>query len=340
MLGIRFMKAGPTTYVILYNKGRVAKEGTGISFFYYAPTSSVVSISLAGADLPFIFEEVTADFQEITIQGQVTYRVQDPNRLAEILNFTLAPNNKEYASEDPDKLSQKILNQVNVFMKTAVQRIPLRTAIQAADKLVGEVSGALGTCDVVRQLGIEIIDLSILAIKPTPETARALEAETREKILMGADEAIYTRRNAAVEQERSIRENELNTEIAVENKKREIQEAKVEAQRSVQQKRQAIKEEEMQGRISIEKRNQDLVALATRNSKAEAEARAYGVTAFMHAFDAVDPKVMQALAMAGMNPSQLIAAAFQNLAENAGRIGNLNISPDLLQELMNSGSTA
>jgi hypothetical protein len=36
----------------------------------------------------------------------------------------------------------------------------------------------------------------------------------------------------------------------------------------------------------------------------------------------------------GMSPEKLIALAFQNLAGNADKIGQLNITPDLLQSLM------
>ena len=64
-------------------------------------------------------------------------------------------------------------------------------------------------------LGVEILALSILSIKATPEMAKALQADAREKLLQKADEAIYARRNTAVELERQIKENELNTEIAV-----------------------------------------------------------------------------------------------------------------------------
>src|ERR1019366_3725274 len=53
-------------------------------------------------------------------------------------------------------------------------------------------------------------------VKPAPETSRALEAEAREALQRRADEAIYARRNAAVTEERLIKESELNTEIAVE----------------------------------------------------------------------------------------------------------------------------
>ena len=40
-----------------------------------------------------------------------------------------------------------------------------------------------------------------------------------------ADDAVYTRRNSAIEQERKIKENEFNTDIAAELKKREIRDA-------------------------------------------------------------------------------------------------------------------
>jgi hypothetical protein len=68
-------------------------------------------------------------------------------------------------------------------------------------------------------LGVEIIGASVLKVKPTPETARALEARAREAILREADEAIYERRKSAVENERAIRQGELDTEVAVEQKR-------------------------------------------------------------------------------------------------------------------------
>jgi hypothetical protein len=37
-----------------------------------------------------------------------------------------------------------------------------------------------------------------------------------------------------------------------------------------------------------------------------------------------------------MQPDQIMALAFQGLAEKADKIGELNISPDLLREIMSS----
>src|SRR6185295_7320896 len=99
MFGLRFIKVQPTTYMLQYRSGKVVREGTGLSFFYYAPTTSLVAVPVGSADVPFIFQETTADFQAVTIQGQVTFRVGEPKRLAAMLNYTLAPNGQKYASE-------------------------------------------------------------------------------------------------------------------------------------------------------------------------------------------------------------------------------------------------
>ena len=335
MIGIKFIKVQPTTYLLQYRGGKIVCEGLGLSFFYYGPTTSLVAVPVASTDTPFIFQETTADFQAVTIQGQVTYRISEPKRLAALLNYTLEKDGDTYVSEDPEKLPERVIHVINVIARAELQKLPLREAIRASDTLVQAVKARLVAAEEITSLGLEVLGLSILAIKPTPETARALEAETREQLFREADEAVYARRNSAVEQERAIKENELNTEIAVENKKRQIRETQMEAERTVQEKKHLVLKEALEANIGMEDRRKSLVALAGENAKAEADARAYGVSSTMKALGSADAKILQALATTGMKPEQLIAFAFQELAGRADKIGQLNISPDLLRELMN-----
>jgi len=334
MIGIKFIKVQPTTYLLQYRGGNIVREGLGLSFFYYGPTTSLVAVPVASTDTPFIFQETTADFQAVTIQGQVTYRISEPKRLAALLNYTLEKDGDTYVSEDPEKLPERVIHVINVIARAELQKLPLREAIRASDTLVQAVKARLVAAEEITSLGLEVLGLSILAIKPTPETARALEAETREQLFREADEAVYARRNSAVEQERAIKENELNTEIAVENKKRQIRETQMEAERTVQEKKHLVQKEALEANIGMEDRRKSLVALAGENAKAEADARAYGVSSTMKALGSADAKILQALATTGMKPEQLIAFAFQELAGRAEKIGQLNISPDLLRELL------
>ncbi|MFY9260192.1 MAG: SPFH domain-containing protein [Gallionella sp.] len=335
MLGIRFIKSQPTTYLIEYKSGKVARQGLGLSFFYFSPTTTLAAIPAGSRNESFIFQQVTTDFQTITVQGQVAYRISEPTKVAAMLNFALKADGKGYESDEPEKLRQRVLSAVEVLSQKFIKAIALKEALLASDKLAEYVTLALHDYPEITELGIEIQGVLVLAIKPTPETARALEAEAREMILRQSDEAIFVRRNAAIENERRIRQSELDTEIAVEQKKRMIRETQMEAEASIQRKKQALRDMQMEADVVLEEKRKALVAKQAENTKTIAEAEAHRVAAVMQALEKADPRIVQALSAAGMQPNQLIAQAFVGIAERADKIGQFNMSPDLLQTLLN-----
>ena len=69
--------------------------------------------------------------------------------------------------------------------------------------------------DLLAPLGVELLSLNFTSVSPNPEVGKALEAEYRESLLRRADEAIYARRAAAVEEEGKIKSNELEGEISL-----------------------------------------------------------------------------------------------------------------------------
>jgi len=334
MFGLRFIKAQPTTYLMKYRGGAVTQQGAGLSGFYYGPVTSLVAVPIGSRDAAFIFQQIARDFQALTVQGHVTYRISEPQKAAAMLNFTLKADGKTYESDDPEKLPQRILATVEVLAQQAIKELALKEALQAADRIAGLIeSGLRGRADIAA-LGLEILGVSIRGVKPTPDTAKALEAEAREAILKGADEAIFARRNFAVEQERAIRQSELDTEIAVEQKKRSIRETQMDAEASVAAKQAELREAGMVADITLESKRKDFVGLNAENTRTLADAEAYRVGALMKIFEGVDTRVIQALAAAGMQPGQLIAQAFSGIAEKAEKIGQLNVSPDLLNTLL------
>jgi hypothetical protein len=334
MFGIRFIKVEPTQYVIQYRAGKVVKEGLGLSFFYFGPTTSLVSVPMASFDEGFMFQQVTGDFQQVTVQGQVSFRVQEARKIAALLDFSLQPDGRTYRSEDPQQLQKRVLRAVEVLSAEVIKAVPLKSALLASDALGKRVIQGLSQHPEIRSLGLEILGVAVLAIKPTPETAKALEAEAREQILKAADDAIYLRRNAAVQNERAIRESELETEVAVEKKKRTVRETQLDAEAEVQRREQAIRQNRMEADIELEETRKGFVHKHAENVRALAEAEAHRVGAVMKALQQADPRVVQALAAVEMKPGQLIAQAFGGIAERAEKIGELNVSSELLQGLL------
>lgn len=332
MLGFRYVKSSPSHYLLQYRNGDIVREGSGLAFFYFAPRSTLVSVPLTAVDVPFMFEEITRDFQSVTLQGQVSYRIAEPKTLAEQLDFALLSNGN-YASEDPQRLPVRVLNAVKAQFRALLQELDLREVLQGTERLSKTARNGLTSAPSLLALGIEIGDLGLLAVKPNPETARALEAPMREQILKQADDATYTRRNAAIEQEQLIKESELRSELVVEQKKRQVRETQVESERVILEKKHQIQTQELAGKVGLEQQNGELVQLRAENQKREAEVRAYSMQILVEAMKGLDARSLQAMLIGQADPETLMALGFQNFADNAAKIGEFNFSPDVLRQL-------
>ncbi len=333
MFGIKFIKFDSMTYVIKFKNGQVAKEGRGLSFFYYAPSTSISAVPIGSNNLPFIFSEMTKDYQTVSIQGQITYKIGSPRQLADVLDFTVNADGV-YKKDDTEKLNQTIVNESQTATSSFIHQLGLKEAIRSAKTIETKITEGLNNSQAIKLLGIEILSINVLAIKATPEMSRALETETREKLQQEADQAIYERRNFAVEQERKIKESELNTEIAVEEKNKQISEKQAESQIQKAENDRKLREMKVQADISIENERKRLIEQKTANDRKEAETQGYVLETTLKPYKELDWKILTALNN-NADPRFNISLAFRELAANAEKIGTLNISPELLETLLN-----
>lgn len=281
-----YFKAEPTEYILAYANGRVFRQGAGRVFWYWPPRTSIVLVPLSTVDALFVFNEVTRNFQAVTVQGQITYRITAPEVLARLLNFTIDPRTRQYRTEDPDKLAARIVNIVQMHTRDELHQLTLEDALRGAEPLARTVLDRIREEQTLAALGIEAVGLFITAIKATPEMAKALEAESREALQQRADAAIYARRAEAVEQERRIKQNELSTAV------------------------------------DLERRRQELVNLEGENTRQAAAFAAEATGIGLEPYAALDSRL-------------LLALAFRDFAANAQKIGNLTITSEILEQLLN-----
>lgn len=282
----RYFKGEPNTYVIRYKNGRVADHGEGLDFWYWPYNTSIAVVNIVSQDAQFIFNESTANFQEVAIQGQITYRLHAPLETAQYLDFSVDRKTGQYRKKDPDKIGQRVINAVQAFTRTGMNALTLEEALTQNKQLANEVLHVIRNEPGLKKLGVVVESLYFTAVAPTPEMQKALEAEYREALQRNADKAIYDRRASSVEEERKIRQRELETDI------------------------------------ELEQQRKDLVEMQAENSikLAEAEARA---------------DEMKLAPYGNLAPQALIGLAFKEFAGNAGHIGNLNITPDMLGQIVN-----
>lgn len=221
MLGIHYIKFDSMDYVILYRNGRVRKEGRGLSFFYFLPNSSLVSVPLQSQDFQFVFHETTKDYQEVTLQGQVTYRIDCPRQLAETLDLTVN-REKQYLKDDYKKIQQRLLGEARTICSIIVHRLILKEVLGQIQTIENEIFHDLQKSKTSDILGLNILNVNVSEIRPNQEVVKVLEAQTKEFLQKEVDQAWYERRNFVLEQERMIKEGELHSEIALEEHKKAL----------------------------------------------------------------------------------------------------------------------
>ena len=298
MFGMSYFKGQPTDYIQRFSSGAKSREGLGLAFYYWRYNTQVVAVPTTSRDADFLFNEITSNFQEITLQGQLTYRIAEPKKAAELLNFRIDPGTYIYSTDDLNSLAQKIVNIVRIETRSEVEKRTLAEVLRDSRAIAKEVEARVREAAVLTPLGVELLSVFFLSARPSPEVAKALEAEYREALLRQADEAIYARRGAAVDEERKIKEKQLESDKALEQQRQTL----IDLQGA-----NALKEAENCG-------------LATEK---EAQYRARATELELAVLRAVEPRA-------------LLAIALRELGKNAGKVANLTITTEMLASLLNA----
>ncbi len=219
---LSYYKGEPNTYTVSYRGGDIRQHGAGINFWFSPLTTTISAVPLASQESHFVFTETTRDFQEVSIQGTFTYRIDAPLDLASRLDFTVDSRTRKYRSDDPEKLVQRVINAVQAFTRAEVDRLSLEEALTTVGSLAKIVLHKVTESGDLTSLGVVVEGLHFTSVKATPEMQKALEADFRETLNKRADQAIYDRRKSAVEEERKIRESEMNTDVELENRKKAL----------------------------------------------------------------------------------------------------------------------
>ena len=312
---VRHLRADSSSHVVKYKRGRVDREGRGLAFWFLPMSASIAEVPVDDRDLSFLFHGRTGDFQDVVAQGVITYRIVDPARLAERVDFTIDLSSGAHLLQPLEKLATMITELAQELAHDYVIRSTIRDFLERGPgEIRSRVATGLSSDSTMAEMGISVVATRVSSVKPTAELEKALETPTREEIQKASDEATFDRRAQAVEKERAISEAELQNQIAL-----AYREEKLIDQRGHNARKQAQEEAEAR-RIAAE-------AAAGRN-RIEAEARSEGIKLVEGARAASERERMDIYRAL---PSRvLLGLAARELAGKLKRIDHLNVSPELL----------
>jgi regulator of protease activity HflC (stomatin/prohibitin superfamily) len=324
---VRHLRAETSSHVIRYRRGAVAASGRGLSFWFSPMTAGIAEIPVDDRELPLSLSARSADFQDVGVQGVISYRVVDAVALAERVDFTIDTRTGAHLRQPIEKIALHLSQLAQQHAADWIGRTPLREVLRDGARVVRErVHAVLTEDEAVAAMGLAVTSVRIFAVAPGKDLERALEAPMRERIQQEADEAAFARRALAVEKERAIQENELQNQIELARREEQLI-----AQRGQNQKRQAEDDALAKGIAATGEGERTRTA-------AEAQSQALRLVE--------GAKVEQERARMEINrsasPAVLAALAARELAGKLHRIDHLNIGADalapLLTELLTAGT--
>lgn len=311
---VRHVRSNPSAYILHYRRGKVIRSAAGIAFWAWPLSDSIVEIPTDDRDLTLVIHGRSSDYQDVTVQGILTYRTADPARLAGRVNFSIDLVSGEYESEPIDRVEVLLSQLAQEEVLRYLARTPIRELLSdGIARLREAVDTALAAAPQVPEFGLAVSGVRITGVRPNPDLEKAIEAPVREKIKQESDEAAFARRALAVEKERAIAQNELQSKIELARREQQLIE-----QEGANAKRKAT----------------DLA----ESSQIAASAEAGRIDEVEGARQRVEAKRIEALQTA---PGSVLATlAATGFAEHITSIDNLQITPDLLSTIAGAFSTA
>jgi len=311
---VRHVRSNPSAYMLHYRRGAVIHSGPGISFWVQPLSDSIVEVPTDDRDLTLVIHGRSSDYQDVTVQGILTYRTADPQRLAGRVDFSLNLWRGTYVSQPVARVEVLLSQLAQEEVLRYLARTPIRELLSdGIARLRQAVDVALAAAPQLPEFGLVVSGVRITGVRPNPELEKAIEAPVRERIKQESDEAAFSRRALAVEKERAIAENELQSRIELARQEQQLIE-----QEGANAKRKATD--------------------AAESTQIDATAEAGRVETVEGARQHVESNRLAALQeSSGAVLATVAATAF---AEHITSIANLQITPDLLSSITSAFAKA
>lgn len=305
---VRHLRSTNTVYVQHLAKGKVRHQGRGASFWFRPLSAALAEVPVEDRELPLLFHALTADFQDLSVQAELTYRIEEPTRAAARLDFSLDPATGRWRAAPLEQIAALLAGTLQQHTVQVVASMPLEEAVTTGfDRLRTSSLDVLAGDQRLQETGLEVVAVRIVALRPEADVEKALQTPTRERVQGDADRATYERRANAVERERAISENELTSKIELARREEELVD-----QRGRNARRQA--EEEAAA-------DQVRAASEADRTRTVGDAEAAAETARLGAYGNVAPEVLWALAA-------------KELAGHLPEIDHLTLTPELLSPVL------
>ena len=302
------LRSDAASHVIRYENGVARASGRGLSFRFNPYETSIAELPMDDREMTLFAKGRSRDFQALSLQGALTWRIVDPDRLAERIDFTIKLDDGAHRGEPLEQIQARIAGladqiALQYLAEGAVAELlgaglePPR--LRLAEALAGDAS--------LTEMGVAVMAVRLTSIAPSSELERALQAPTFESLQQKADQATFAPRALAVDKERAIAENELANKVEL--ARRETGLIAQEAENAGNRARGVAEARQIEAAAEAER------IRALEGARAETEKARLAI-------------------YRDLPPAVLYGLAARELAGKLTKIDHVNVTPDLLASLL------
>lgn len=306
-------------FIISMRAGTLTRSGAGQAFWFRSAGTALAQVPLIEREQTVLVKAVSSDQQDVNVQVSLTHRIADPLAAAQRFDFDLFPRSSSTEALGAWQIGELV---ARIAHSVTIARIATMTLEEALDSGMNAVAEALNAATTGEErlvsTGVEICDVCVLSVRPDEAVESALRTPLLEQLQSEADRALYERRTLAVEQEQQISKTELASKLELERRRADL--VAQEGQNARRQAEEKAAADLVEANASAERRN----ILSTAQAEEIAQVGA--------AKNEVEKARLDALAALGADV--LKALALRDLAGNLPDVGQINITPDMLQGVL------
>lgn len=335
---VRHLRSEPSRHVLVYRRGVLRRSGAGQALWFRPLDTSIAELPVDDRELPFLFHGRSRDFQDVTVQGVVTWRVADPEEVAQRVDFSIDLKSGRWREQPLERVAEVLSNAAQKHAWGVLAAEDVRSLVESGvEQLCARIRAGLVASEALDAMGLEVIDVTVTAVQPTPDLEQALQTPTLEAIQQQADEAVFRRRALAVEKERAIAENELASRIELASRTSDLigQEGDNERRKA----REEVEARAIHAQADAE-RSRLAAETAAANARLSGAAEAETIAAVEGARATAEKERMELVR--DLPAHVLMGLAAREFAGKLERVEHFSLAPDrvgqVLADLLQSGS--
>lgn len=161
--GWRHLRSAPTAHIRHHDRGRLTHDGPGLSLWYRSLHATLSDVPVNDRELAMTFHARTSDFQDVTVQATVTYRISDPAEAAARIDFSVDPDTGAWRGAPLEQIATLLTETAQQHALDVLARTPLVDGVTAVRERVTE---GLAAEPRLPATGIDVVAVRVVAIRP------------------------------------------------------------------------------------------------------------------------------------------------------------------------------